>query len=182
MFNNMKINTTTLTREQLLCFYIEFRKLYGNFFSDSEINHIIDNNDFTLVTIIPPSNYLQEVDLLSLNPDFGVAKENGEKFLRFEIIKSPIQNGQNQIKYVISGFRALTNIDKRDLLEETFSFGVITYNTNNEDLKLINKISRITNKAKYFSIIVTFLKRLIEINDIRTSRAKEILDFYNIDY
>ena len=176
----MRINRSSLQYAQLKVFCNEFRKLYADYLSDDEISNILEGNNFVLAAYILPTGFLQEIDIITENPeDFFITLErDGNLSERFEVIKEPIPENYGSIRYLIGGFRVLSNIREEELFLETFEFTIGTTASNEVDINLTQELIGTDNNASRINIIKSYLQTLIDRGDARAKRASYLLNKY----
>lgn len=173
----MRIDRIALNNFPKHNFYSEFRKLYGDFFRDDEINFILDQDIYKLVADLP--NGFHEVDGFTEIPDnYYIALEEYNNFKeRFKVLTNLVPNGDD-IERVFDSFKA-TRISKSKAFLTAFEFYISTSDKNPNDIEFAQKIAAIDNEKMIVDTVFEYLESLsTNDNDTRSQRAKTLLEYY----
>jgi hypothetical protein len=175
----MRIDKIYLQSHQRKIFYEEFRKLYGKFIQDYEIDSILEHNEFVLTTEVTSLFKLVETDYLTEDTeDYFISIKNGDFKKRFKVVVIPIPDKSGKINFVIDGYKALSHISREDIFIEAFEFLINTSLEDASDLNLTLDSLETTNNSDQVLKIIDYLNGLISRNDIKKEKAITLLNEY----
>lgn len=176
----MRITQDYLSRFNYRNFYDSFRELYGEIFSNSDIDNLLETNEFCITCYVPDLLIYQEVD----SPSQEIAEYfisiifNNTLYPRFRIrwTRVPLTTGETVDR--IGAIEVLNNLDIKALFCETYEFLIPTAYGNQIDSIFLEHIIHACNIDEYTAVYRQHLKKIIAENDPRIEFAKYILDRY----
>lgn len=177
----MRINQNFRPLSSLRIFYDRFRELYGNIFSNSMINNLLENYEFITVCFVPKLNIYHEIDL----PSQDIAKYyialNEDNMLkpRFIIRWHSVPLTTGDVANIIGEIEIVPNIGANELFCESHNILIYSHSPENQiDSEFMEQIFATTKVNEKADIMRQHLQKIIDDNDPRFEMAEYLLERY----